>query len=191
MAGCRAGDQAAWRALVERHAGLVNGILRGAFRLGVTDADDAFQEVFTRLYVKLDSVRDDRALGGWIAQVARNVALDTLRRNRRLQLAGEEIETAGSDDAIADVFDALWVREALDALPEHQREIIERFFVRDESYQTIGAALGIPAGTIASRISRALRALRAEVVTEGRTQSAFSDLETIEALIADSAIHAR
>jgi RNA polymerase sigma factor (sigma-70 family) len=169
VARCRAGDQMAWRGLVERHAGLVNGILRGAFRLSASDADDAFQEVFSRLYVKLDQVRNERALGGWIAQVTRNVALDTLRRNGRVQLVGEDIETADVDDAIAEVFEALWVREALAGLPDHQREIIERFFVRDESYQTIGAALGIPAGTIASRISRALAALRAEIQIEGRT----------------------
>jgi RNA polymerase sigma factor (sigma-70 family) len=168
VARCRAGDQLAWRTLVERHAGLVNGILRGAFRLGVSDADDAFQEVFTRLYVKLDSVRDERALGGWIAQVTRNVALDTLRRNRRVQLVGEEFEAAGYDDAISEVFEALWVREALGALPEHQRDVLERFFVLDQSYQTIGAALGIPAGTIASRISRALAAVRVTIAFEGR-----------------------
>jgi DNA-directed RNA polymerase specialized sigma24 family protein len=52
-------------------------------------------------------------------------------------------------------------------LPEHQQEILDRFFVRDESYQAIGVALGIPPGTIASRISRALDALRGSV--EGRS----------------------
>ena len=70
IARCRSGDQDAWRALVERHAPLVNGILRGAFRLEAHDAEDAFQEVFTRLYVRLDTIRDERAVHGWIAQVA-------------------------------------------------------------------------------------------------------------------------
>jgi DNA-directed RNA polymerase specialized sigma24 family protein len=51
--------------------------------------------------------------------------------------------------------------------PEHCREILDRFFARDESYRTIGEALELPAGTIASRISRCLTRLRE--LLEGRT----------------------
>jgi DNA-directed RNA polymerase specialized sigma24 family protein len=63
--------------------------------------------------------------------------------------------------------DALAVHEALAATPEHCREILDRFFARDESYRTIGEALDLPAGTIASRISRCLARLREFL--EGRT----------------------
>jgi DNA-directed RNA polymerase specialized sigma24 family protein len=45
-------------------------------------------------------------------------------------------------------------------LPENCRQILDRFFARDESYRTIGDTLGLPAGTIASRISRCLAKLR-------------------------------
>ena len=55
------------------------------------------------------------------------------------------------------------VREALATLPDHCFEVIDRFFTRDESYQAIGDALGIPTETIASRISRCLAKLRAEL----------------------------
>jgi RNA polymerase sigma factor (sigma-70 family) len=174
IARCRAGDQAAWRAIVERYAGLVNGILRGGFRLGPVDAEDAFQEVFTRLYVRLDSVRDDQALAGWIAQVTRNVALDWLRRAGRELPTGDAIEMAGDEDPVGGVLTAMVVRDALMRLPDHQREIIERFFVQDESYQTIAVALDIPPGTIASRISRALVALRDEL--EGRREASASSV---------------
>src|SRR2546430_66214 len=64
--------------------------------------------------------------------------------------------------------DALTVHEALAATPEHCREILDRFFARDESYRTIGEALDLPAGTIASRISRCLGRLRE--LLEGRTR---------------------
>jgi RNA polymerase sigma factor (sigma-70 family) len=163
IARCRTGDQDAWRMLVERHASLVNGILRGAFRLEAHDAEDAFQEVFTRLYVRLDTIRDARAVRGWIAQVTRNVALDWLRRGGHEVATGEEIDEQAFDEPLRAVDQALAVRDALARLPDHQREILDRFFAQDQSYQTIGDELGIPAGTIASRISRALAALRAEV----------------------------
>jgi RNA polymerase sigma factor (sigma-70 family) len=61
------------------------------------------------------------------------------------------------------------VHDALARLPEHCREIVDRFFARDQSYRTIADELGIPAGTIASRISRCLAKLRAELEgIEGR-----------------------
>lgn len=145
-----------------RHAPLVNAILRGAFRLETHDAEDAFQEVFTRLYIRLGSIRDEQALRGWIAQVTRNVALDWLRRASREVPTGEPIDERAFEEPLRAVDQALGVRAALAELPEHQREILDRFFARDESYRTIGEALGLPAGTIASRISRALAALRAE-----------------------------
>jgi DNA-directed RNA polymerase specialized sigma24 family protein len=61
------------------------------------------------------------------------------------------------------------VHDALAALPDHCGEIVDRFFARDESYRTIGDALGLPAGTIASRISRCLAKLRDQL--EGRNPS--------------------
>jgi DNA-directed RNA polymerase specialized sigma24 family protein len=59
------------------------------------------------------------------------------------------------------------VRAALAGLPAHCADVLDRFFARDESYATIGAALGIPAGTIAGRISRCLARLRNDL--EGRS----------------------
>jgi DNA-directed RNA polymerase specialized sigma24 family protein len=62
--------------------------------------------------------------------------------------------------------EAFAVHEAMGELTENCQEILDRFFARDESYQTIGAALDIPSGTIASRISRCLARLRE--IFEGR-----------------------
>lgn len=169
MARCRAGDAGAWRVLVERHATLVNAILRGAFRLEMHDAEDAFQEVFTRLYLRLHTIREGQALRGWLAQVTRNVALDWLRRAKREAPSQEILDDEAFEEPLRSLDDALTVRDALAQLPPHQREILDRFFVRDESYHAIAAALDIPPGTIASRISRALAALRVELETGGRS----------------------
>jgi RNA polymerase sigma factor (sigma-70 family) len=62
------------------------------------------------------------------------------------------------------------VRAGLEELDESCREILDRFFCEDESYRTIGEALGLPAGTIASRISRCLAKLRS--LLEGRNPAA-------------------
>jgi RNA polymerase sigma-70 factor (ECF subfamily) len=69
---------------------------------------------------------------------------------------------------LAAIEEAFEVREALETLSEQCQEILDRFFARDESYRTISEELGIPAGTIASRIARCLAKLR--VVLEGRNE---------------------
>ena len=173
IARCRDGDQSAWEALVRRHSALVAAIVRGGFRLSPADAEDVFQEVFTRLYVRLGSIREGDAVRGWIAQVARNAALDQIRRSGREVVTGEPLDESAFDEPLGGVEEALSVRAALSQLPAHQQEILDRFFARDESYDTIGAELGIPPGTIASRISRALAALRvAWEAAEGRSHPA-------------------
>jgi RNA polymerase sigma-70 factor (ECF subfamily) len=168
VARCRAGDQDAWQELVRRHATMVHAILRGAFRLDPHAAEDVFQDVFTRVYLRLDSVRDDGAVRAWISQIARNAALDWLRRAGN-ETATDSIDEGAYDEPLAAVDQALIVREALARLPEHQQEILDRFFARDESYKTIAETLGLPPGTIASRISRALAALRNELDFDGRS----------------------
>lgn len=157
---CRSGDEAAWTALVERFADYVYAILVRGFELDDATAQDAFQEVFTRVFRRLDSLEDASAIKPWIAQVSRRVAVD----QRRATHAGADIEAlmdAGGHDPAFELIDrGETVRQALAGLPEPYRDVIERFFIRDQSYQTIAAELGLASGTIASRISRGLSMLR-------------------------------
>ena len=69
-------------------------------------------------------------------------------------------DLTGADDRMATIDQALTVHAALGELSKDCREVLDRFFCRDESYETISAALDIPTGTVASRISRCLVKLR-------------------------------
>jgi RNA polymerase sigma factor (sigma-70 family) len=169
VARCRAGDDAAWRELVERFSRYVFAIAVQGFRLPEHDAEDVFQEVFTRTYQRLDRLRDDGAIKPWLAQLTRNLCLDRIRETSRTQPTDEEIGV-GSDETLAQLDLALTVRSELDLLGEPCAELLDRFFCRDESYKTIGEELGLPAGTIASRISRCLAKLRERL--EGRNDPA-------------------
>jgi RNA polymerase sigma factor (sigma-70 family) len=169
VARCRAGDEAAWRELVNRFSRYVYAIIGQGFGLKAENAEDVFQEVFARTYQHLGRLRDDEAIRPWIAQLTRRLCIDHIRAGSREQLMDEEIEPNELDETLSRLEEALSVHEALAELPEHCREILDRFFARDESYQAIGAALDIPAGTIASRISRCLAKLREHF--EGRKPS--------------------
>jgi RNA polymerase sigma factor (sigma-70 family) len=165
---CRSGDQAAWNELVERFSRYVFAICVQAFRLPPEDAEDVFQEVFARVYQHLDRLRSDDSFRPWIAQLTRRLCIDRLRSSGREGPAElDDLDPGGVDEALAGLEDALTVRASLDAVGDPCRDILDRFFCRDESYKAIGDALGLPAGTIASRISRCLGKVRAEL--EGRT----------------------
>jgi RNA polymerase sigma factor (sigma-70 family) len=167
---CRGGDHQAWVELVERFSRYVYAIAVQAFRLSPQDADDVFQEVFARTYEHLDRLRDDAAIRPWLGQLTRRLCIDHLRVGAREQVADGEAETGEVDETLERLDEALTVHEALAELPESCREILDRFFARDESYRTIGDTLDLPPGTIASRISRCLDKLRAQL--EGRNEGA-------------------
>jgi RNA polymerase sigma factor (sigma-70 family) len=164
---CRAGDEAAWNELVERFSRYVYAICVQAFRLAPADAEDVFQEVFARVYEHLDRLRSDEAVRPWIAQLTRRLCIDYLRASgREGPVDPDTLEPLDVDETVARLDEAMTVRAGLEAVGEPCSEILDRFFCRDESYRAIGEALSLPAGTIASRISRCLAKLRGEL--EGR-----------------------
>jgi RNA polymerase sigma factor (sigma-70 family) len=171
VARCREGDPEAWNELVERFSRYVYAIAVQAFKLPEHDAEDVFQEVFTRAYEHLHKLRDDEAIRPWLAQLTRRLCIDRLRAGEYEQ-PDDDIEPMDVDDTISTLDESMAVHQALAILPDSCRDILDRFFARDESYRTIGDALDLPSGTIASRISRCLAKLRVEM--EGRNPEAAS-----------------
>jgi RNA polymerase sigma-70 factor, ECF subfamily len=123
------------------------------------DAEDVFQEVFAKAYEKLPRLRNDDAIRPWLAQLTRRLCIDRLREATR-EAPVEELEPDGMDATIDNLDEAMSVREALARIGEPCGDMLDRFFARDQSYRTIGDELGLPAGTIASRISRCLEKLK-------------------------------
>jgi RNA polymerase sigma factor (sigma-70 family) len=165
VARCRAGDHEAWRELVDRFSRYVYAIAGQAFKLPDHDVEDIFQEVFTRAYEHLDKLRNDEAIRPWLAQLTRRLCVDRLRAGAQERPEALE-DSAGIDDTIARLDEAMAVHEALATLSDNCQEILDRFIAKDESYRTIAEALDLPSGTIASRISRCLTRMREHM--EGR-----------------------
>jgi RNA polymerase sigma factor (sigma-70 family) len=125
------------------------------------------------VYERLGSLRDDEAVRPWIAQLTRRLCIDRLRVGAHESDADlDELPEMPADDVLEALEQAYDVHEALAELPETCQQILDRFFARDESYRTIGDQLGLPAGTIASRISRCLDKLRDAFEGEGRNHPA-------------------
>jgi RNA polymerase sigma-70 factor (ECF subfamily) len=166
---CRTGDSEAWNELVERYSRYVYAICVRGFRLSDEDAEDVFQDVFTRAFLRLETLRDGSALKPWLAQLTRHRCLDAIASSSRVEPVEDVVADVGSGD-MEEIEDAFAVREAVAGLSDTCQDILDRFFAQDQSYRTISDELHIPAGTIASRIARCLGKLRSEL--EGRNEPA-------------------
>ena len=98
----------------------------------------------------------------WIGQLTRRLCVDRHRASGREQPVAD-FDDVAAEETMQRIEEALVVQEALATLSAECRDVLDRFFCRDESYRQIGDALGIPSGTIASRISRCLARLRERV----------------------------
>ncbi len=151
--------QAAFHELVTRHQRRVFAVCARLLDTG-HDAEEATQEVFVRLARGASGFRGDAQLSTWLFRVAHNVCTDRIRHDARRPSTpvGDVIEAAGDragDDEIAasDADDAL--RTALASLDEQSRTVLLLVAVDDLSYEEVSALVGMPVGTVKSRVSRA------------------------------------
>lgn len=164
VARARAGDTAAFAALVRRHQDRVFG-----FILRMLDArDEAMeltQDVFVKAWQALPGWRPEARFSTWLLQIARNAALDQLRRRRLIQFAplddGMDVaDTApGPEARYASRQRQALLEHALQQIAAEHREILLLREVEDLSYGELAAVLGIAEGTVKSRLARARAAL--------------------------------
>jgi RNA polymerase sigma-70 factor, ECF subfamily len=158
----RRGDQEAFAAVIRHYD---RGLRSLAYRLlGDRDRmDDALQEAYMKAFRALPRFRGDSKLGTWLYRITYNVCLDELERSSRagyVSLADipEPVETGPPADETLSDRDALV--SALDALAPEDRAAVLLVDADGFDYRAAGEILGVPAGTVASRLNRARAALR-------------------------------
>jgi RNA polymerase sigma-70 factor (ECF subfamily) len=166
VAGCRRGEARAQRELVLRTQ---DRVYRTLVRLvGVPDAEDVAQQVYLQVFRQLGRFNGDSCFGTWLYRVTMNEALQHLRRGRKCRFA---ILNWEPQDREVDRCRQAETRELLDrALAQIEPELRSIFVLREVeglSYEAIGAALGIPMGTVASRLSRARHDLQQQLRSLG------------------------
>ena len=124
-------------------------------------ADDAAQDAIQQAFAALHRFDVTRPFGPWLKRIAVNRAIDHLRRQRRVDLLGDETlhEWTLGESAEEDV--RLWaVADAVAALGSAKRAVVVLHYWLDLPLDEIAGILGLPVGTVASRLSRALAELR-------------------------------
>lgn len=126
------------------------------------DADDIVQETFLRAWRHPRVLRDDPAqVRGWLFTVARNLVIDQARgAYRRHEHPTPDAVEEIAEDRVDRLFDAMLVTDALVSLSEHHREVIVRAYYGGLSTSELADELGVPEGTVKSRLHYGLRALR-------------------------------
>ncbi len=158
----RGGRRDAFARIVERHAARLVRLFR---RLGADAhvAEDCAQEVFLRVWRARARYRPTAPVGAFLCRIARNVWIDWSRRSalrRSEPMAAIEGVPAGEDGGSPSRDDRLDLRATLERLPDHLRAVVLLSVDDGLSYAEIAEALGIPLGTVKSRMFHAVRALR-------------------------------
>lgn len=129
-------------------------------------AEDIAQDTLIAVWRKADSYDPARAsVSAWMFTIARNLRIDRFRRDHRAKLHEVyelvEPEAAPPPDAPFDVTEQeAQVRKALDGLPEDQVRVVELSFFEGQAHGDIAKTLGIPLGTVKSRLRLAMARLR-------------------------------
>ena len=163
MVRVQAGDSEALAALIERYRGPLYAFL---WRRAGDGADDLFQESWIRVSRARDRFDRSRRFSTWLFQIANNLCRDRWRRldarRRAFDALREEARATGRDAAAPPELPADRALVArLDALPERLREVLVLRHYHELGEAEIAEVLGIPRGTVKSRLHAAVRAARA------------------------------
>ena len=172
---CISGDPGAWEELVRSQHRRVYGICY-RFTGNATDAEDLTQDLFIKLYTNLSSFDTSRgSLPVWITTMTRNMLVDSYRRNKNLRQTGsldEGWEGADADEGRMPLIERMEaqgrnqheiaahkelekiVQDALAQVSPDLREAVILRDLQDMDYREIAEVLGVPEGTVKSRISR-------------------------------------
>jgi RNA polymerase sigma-70 factor, ECF subfamily len=165
IAGIRSGNDDSMAMLYDRYSGIVYSVALRVLN-ETTAAEDVLQEVFLQLWRNSGAFDSSRgSLGAWLAVIARNRAIDVMRK-RRPESDVEDIvlAIACNLDSEASRKQSLGkIRAAMSALAPDQRSALERAFFQGLTHSEIAKKTGEPLGTIKTRIRSGLLALRKAV----------------------------
>ncbi len=169
-----AGEREAFEELVHRYERELYGYLR-RFLGDTALAEDAFQGTFLQIHLRCDQFEEGRKFRPWMYTIATNQAIDAQRRTRRHKMVSlDQRNVRGDQDEVGALIDMLsdaepsaveqldsnerrtWVQAAVAALPETLRASVNLIYYQGLKYREAADVLGVPVGTVKSRLHVAL-----------------------------------
>jgi RNA polymerase sigma-70 factor (ECF subfamily) len=156
----REGDRSAFADLYRQYVRMVHGVLLA--RLPRAEVDDLVQDVFLTAMYRIGSLREAAAFPGWLASIARNRAIDFLRR-RRVETLELVTEPAAPD---GDTSEAVAVLAEIGALPDAYRETLVLRLVEGLTGPEIASKTGLTPASVRVNLHRGMKMLRARLEKE-------------------------
>lgn len=176
---CLRRDNSAWEQIVARYKRRVFHVSY-KFTGRMADAEDLTQEIFLKVFKSLEKFNRDADFSTWLSSVARNYCIDRYRaRRREREVVVEDLlafdlapASSGNPHRVLEESDRrTFVREGINELPEKLRDAVRLRDLRGLSYQEMVTVLGVPEGTVKSRINRGREEL-ARTLRRKRQESA-------------------
>ncbi|MFH1465357.1 MAG: sigma-70 family RNA polymerase sigma factor [Pseudomonadota bacterium] len=170
------GDTTAFRGLVERFQSRIYSHVYGMIR-NREEARDLTQETFVKAFRNMNGFRGESSFTTWLYRIASNVTIDHIRKHSRMRVGGYDDQVAIKEEG-----DGRWepdhlrrspgrdlerqqlyqrVMDAMQTLPPDQRQVVLLREIEGFSYKEIAEAMGIPEGTVMSRLFYARKRLQA------------------------------
>lgn len=158
------GNQLAFKELVERHHTTAFAVVRGVMG-DSDDVEDVVQMVYVKVYRGLDRFRGDSKFSTWLYQIARNEAINAVKKRRLDTIPVEDLVVAapeqdGPEAAFRRAAAADELEQAMAHIEERYREVLELRYMGERSYDEISEMTGLPIGTVKTYIHRGKSALK-------------------------------
>lgn len=171
------GDRSLYETLIRRYEREIYSYLRRY--IGDSElAEDAFQGTFLQVHLKCHQFDSDRRFRPWLYAIATNQAIDVQRRNKRHRMVSLDSTAAtqrdGSGggwseklvgdsvdplDAATDQENSRWIHESVESLGESMQQVVQLVYYQGMKYREAADVLGIPVGTVKSRLHAAVQRL--------------------------------
>jgi len=181
---CLAGDEKAYRELVEMYQGQVHSVVFRMVR-SREDAQDLTQETFVRMFRALDRYDLQRPFAAWLFTIASRLAIDHIRRRKVTPISLTQREAGSDDEYEIEIEDSglkpdefttrneeeRRTESLIQSLPPHYRIVVILRHQQDLSYEEIAESLHLPLGTVKARIHRARELLKTKIERMERGES--------------------
>jgi RNA polymerase sigma factor (sigma-70 family) len=151
-----------------------------AMVLDQSDAEDLTQECFARAYRARRGYKPDAPPSAWLHRIAVNTAISHLRRRRLAKFLPLKVEQSGDDQDLRRVEERSLVEQAMaDLSPKLRAAVVLQYF-EDRPREEIAKILGVPPGTVASRVANAMAQMRARIaeLEQNRTPAGSREART-------------
>lgn len=163
MERMKSGDKGALHEVYEAYIGYIYAIVLQTVS-NREDAEDVTSEFFMKLWRLAGTYREGNGHRAWMAVIARNMAVDLLRKTKREVLtedfADDAMENASDVSVEQEVIAEMSLRQALDTLKPKEREIVHLKIMGEMTFQEISDILNVPLGTVTWRYQNAIQKLR-------------------------------